>query len=62
MNYKGFTIHEEQDPWALKQGNKFRWFIDEKIHGATSVEDAKDQIDDEIIRQEYEHMNKTKSL
>lgn len=62
MNYKGFTISEETDPWAIKTGSTHRWFIDgEKIHSATSVEDAIEQIDEEIVRQEYEYQTKQKA-
>lgn len=47
MNYKGFQIIEETDPWALKTGAKFRWFIDgEKVHSASSIEEAIEQIDE----------------
>ena len=62
INYKGFQIVSETEPWALKYGNNFRWFFDEeKIHSAKSVEDAKEQIDEEIVMQEYKHM-KTKNF
>lgn len=61
MNYKGFQIEEEHDPWALKTGSTHRWFIDgEKVHSATSLQDAVEQINEEIERQFFEDINKKK--
>lgn len=46
MIYKGYTIEPATDPWALK----FKWFFtyyrDEKINHATTIEEAKEAIDD----------------
>lgn len=60
MRYKGFEIQPETEPWAL--GATYRWFIDgEKIHSATSLEDAIEQIDEEIAVQEYRFQTKQKA-
>lgn len=62
MGYKGFEIQPETEPWALKTGATYRWFIDgEKIHSATSVQDAIEQIDEEIAVQEYKFQTKQKA-
>jgi hypothetical protein len=48
MIYKGFTIEQVTDPWPLKYGLRYRFFIDEddRVSTAVSLEDAKEQIDD----------------
>lgn len=47
MEYKGYTIIEETDPWAIFFGSKVNFFIDEeKIYSADSFEDAIEQINE----------------
>jgi hypothetical protein len=45
IQYKGYTIEEETDPWALNHGMKFRYYCDEVIRGASSIVEAKWDID-----------------
>jgi hypothetical protein len=45
MQYKGYTIEGETDPWAIKFGYLFRFYRDERIHPAKSIEEAKEEID-----------------
>jgi hypothetical protein len=49
IKYKGYLIEDEDDPWAKKFGSKFKFSLEdggERIHSASSIEDAKEQIDD----------------
>ncbi len=46
MTYKGYTIEKETDPWAIKYGMFYRFFKDEKLHSAKSIEEAKQEIDE----------------
>ena len=56
IKYKGYTIEPEDDPWAKKFGSKFKFYFKdggEVIHSAESVEDAKDQIDEGSLIDDY---------
>ena len=44
--YKGFTIEPEHDLWALKFGMLYRFYKDEKIYSAISVDACKIEIDE----------------
>lgn len=47
--YNGYTIEPETEPWAMKFGFKFKFYIEsdgEGTKGACSIQDAKDQIDE----------------
>lgn len=71
MNYKGFTI----EPITGRPIGMMQWYeiaagIDcdwtgdgwsTNVRTATSVEDAIEQIDEEIVRQEYEYQTKQKA-
>jgi len=46
IQYKGYTIEEEADPWAIKYGWNYRFFCDEVLHGAKTIEEAKMEIDE----------------
>lgn len=49
MIYKEYTIEPETDLWAIKAGSKVKFFIDgEKVLSASSIEEAKEFIDDKI--------------
>lgn len=45
MEYKGWKIEKETDPWALKFGMLYRFFKDEKIYSAISEKAAQLEID-----------------
>lgn len=46
MKYRGYTIEIETDPWAIKYGYFFKFYKDEIIHPATTLEEAKQEIDE----------------
>jgi hypothetical protein len=46
MEYRGYKIEPETDPWAIKYGYFFKFYRDEKIHPAKSIEEAKEEIDE----------------
>lgn len=47
MEYHGYTIEEETNPWAKFFGSKVKFYLDgEKVYSASSEEDAKEQIDE----------------
>lgn len=48
--YKGWTIVPTTDPWAIRFGAVYDYFIDgEKVYYTTTEQQAKDEID-ELIR------------
>lgn len=62
MNYKGYIIEEEKEPWALHFGINYRFYpeggIDcdwtgdswkSNVRSASDIEDAKEQIDEIIL-------------
>jgi hypothetical protein len=49
IEYKGYIIETETDPWALKYCGKFKYYSDEKIRSADSVEEAKQLIDEKDL-------------
>lgn len=49
IRYKGYLIEEEDCPWAKRAGSKIKFSFEdcgEVIHSASSIQDAKDQIDE----------------
>ena len=47
ISYRSWTIEPEFDPWALQYGMNYRYFIDgERIYSASTVEEAKQEIDE----------------
>jgi hypothetical protein len=46
ITYKGFTISPEEDSWAIKYGSKIKFTDGERVRSASSLEDAKEQIDE----------------
>jgi hypothetical protein len=49
MIYKGFTIEEETEPWAIKYKQFFKYYRDpEGTQWAETIEEAKEMIDDRI--------------
>lgn len=49
IEYKGYTIQKEDDPWALKYNRNYRFFRDaEKIWHAESIKEAKEEIDERV--------------
>lgn len=46
INYRGWTIEKETDPWPLKYGWNYRSYHDEHVHGASTIEEAKEEIDE----------------
>lgn len=49
--YKGYIIEPETDVWAMKFGSKFKFTLKdggEVIHSATSIQDAKEQIEEGV--------------
>ena len=44
--YRGWTIKKELDPWALQYGMNYRYFRGERIYSASTVEEAKQEIDE----------------
>lgn len=57
MEYRGWTIEKETDPWPLKYGWEYRYFIDEHLHGAKTIEEAKEEIDERIAELETKYNN-----
>jgi hypothetical protein len=59
MEYRGFIIEKETDPWALKFGCYYRFQIagDEVLHSASSEGDAKDQIDELVNVREAKQLH-----
>ena len=50
IEYKGYKIQSERDPWALKYNMNFRYFIDEeKIRHGKTIEECKQCIDEETF-------------
>jgi hypothetical protein len=46
MIYKGFTIEEETEPWAIKYSGKIKFYRDsEKVYNADSKEEAIEVVD-----------------
>ena len=63
INYKGYTIEAETDLWASKYTGPIRYYnSDERIYGASSIEDAKQQIDDRTLCQEPRWLGKLDQL
>lgn len=52
IEYKGWTIRETYDPWAIKYGQIFEYFNDEKLLHAATIEEAKEDIDDRTYHEE----------
>lgn len=52
MNYRGYSIEPETDPWCLKYEGPIRYFRDERIFGASSIEEAKELIDEREAEEE----------
>lgn len=54
IEYRGFHILPETDPWGLKYLGPIRYFAlkGDRIYGADSIEDAKREIDERIAEQE----------
>jgi hypothetical protein len=48
--YKGYTIRETDEPWALKYGYKYEYFNDERVLHAKTLEEAKEEIDERTDR------------
>lgn len=49
MEYKGYKIEPETEPWAIKYNRFFRYFVDgERIRNGKTVEECKELIDEEI--------------
>lgn len=48
IHYKGYVIENEDEPWAIKYNMPIKFYNDEHIHHAESVEDAKEKIDERI--------------
>jgi hypothetical protein len=46
MEYRGYKIEPDTDPWAIKYGYFFKFYRDEKIHPAKSIKEAKQEIDE----------------
>ena len=46
ISYLGWTIEKESDPWAIKFGMLYRFYKDERIYSAISIEAAKIEIDE----------------
>jgi hypothetical protein len=59
MEYRGFIIEKETDPWALHFDMTYRFQLegDEVLHGASSLEDAKDQIDELVNVREAKQLH-----
>jgi len=49
IDYRGFTIQPTEDAWWKKLGCSYIYGHDEHVHGASSVEDAKRQIDERVF-------------
>lgn len=59
IQYKGWNISKETDPWAISQGWNFFYFQDERVRGAATIEEAKSEIDERIAEQESKNPNPT---
>lgn len=46
ITYKGWTIRETDEPWALAAGLKYEYSNDERLHLTLSIEQAKEEIDE----------------
>lgn len=57
IEYLGYTIRPTTDPWMIKYKMPFEYFRDEQLHGACSIQECKDEID-ERLDQEMERLNK----
>lgn len=53
--YKGYAIEKEKEPWALKYGWKIKYYRDEYILHAKTIEDARSDIDERTVRSVYDH-------
>jgi hypothetical protein len=57
--YKGYTIIEDQEPWAVKYGQTFKYFPTEEgidnanVKYASSLEEAKDEIAELVFLRQY---------
>lgn len=52
MEYKGFIIEKETDQWALKFGGHIRFYRDENIFHAKTIDEAKAEIDEKTCNDE----------
>lgn len=46
IQYRDYTIQECDDPWPLKFGYKYEYYLDEHLFFAKTIEEAKDEIDE----------------
>lgn len=59
IQYKGYTIIEDREPWAVKYGQTFKFFPTESgidnanVKYAASMEEAKDEISEIVFLATY---------
>lgn len=55
-SYKGYKFEPQDDPWALKFGYTLKFYKDggEVIHNASSLEEAKDLIDEDCLKNDFD--------
>lgn len=51
IEFHGYIIEKETDPWPLKFGLNYRWFKedDEHVHFSKTIAEAKEEIMDTIL-------------
>jgi hypothetical protein len=60
--YKGYFIEPETEPWAIKYGRPFKYYLagenseGEDVKWASSIDDAKDQISEKIMAKIPDHI------
>jgi hypothetical protein len=58
IQYKGYTIEQETEPWAVKYNRNFKFYpTDEGVDGnfqhAETLEEAKDEISERVFLETY---------
>lgn len=58
IQYKGYTIEQETEPWAVKYNRNFKFYpTDEGVDGnfqhAETLDEAKDEISERVFLSEY---------
>jgi len=54
IEYRGFKIEKDLEPWAIKFNMFYKYYRDEEnIYRASTIEDAKAGIDEYVSNEEY---------
>lgn len=49
LEFHGYTIEKETEPWARKYGFEYRYYNDERVHHAKTIACAKEEIMERLL-------------